>query len=1249
MKRIIALLVLSFWITALSAQVGINETNSSPDASAMLDVSSTNKGLLIPRMTGAEMNAIVTPADGLMIFNTTDNCFYFRITSGWKKLISETNNHGVSDSDGDSYLSFRQPTTDDDTLRIFFNGIEKYKISASTIEPVNNGSSVYIGKYTGKKDNGSENANTAIGSNSMANIKSGNQNTALGYSSLEDLKTGLLNTGIGGIAMKSNRAKNRNTAIGYGAMMFADSNSVAFDAYNTAIGTHALRGSFNPANNTGIYNTAAGGRAMNENTSGSRNSALGYHALYSNTTGNSNIAVGIMALYSNTERSNLVAIGDSALYNNGIGATLSGHSSGNTAIGSKSLYANTTGSYNCAVGLKSLNSNTTGYENTASGWNSLNNNTEGKFNTAYGSRTLFNNTTGNYNVAIGTVTMYANISGSGNSALGHSALNSNEIGFNNTAIGSEALYKNSSGNLNTALGNRAGFEITTGTHNIVLGHHAGKNITSGNYNILVGDNVETPSATGSYQMVIGDSLLLYGDISNKRIGIGTSNPKAILHTHGTGTGGGNVLFTGQRKISGAGDPPATGAGTRMMWYPDYAAFRVGQVEGNQWDKTNIGTHSLAVGLNTKASATSCIALGYGTTASNDFATALGVNTNATGNSSTAFGSYTTAPSYAETVLGQYNTIYTPVGTNVWNAGDRLFVVGNGTENSARNNAFTILKNGNSGIGTEIPNEKLEVAGNIHVSGADRTIFNRSNNYLAFGTNNTERARITNVGNVGIGLTVPNEKLEVAGNIHVSGADRTIYNRSNNYLAFGTNNTERIRITNTGNVGIGTTPNANALLHINGIGTSEGNVLFAGSYKTTPGEPATTGAGTRLMWYPDKAAFRAGNVSGTQWNKANIGIYSVALGQDPTAKGANSIALGQGMFAEGANSVAIGQNSSAYAANSIAIGELITANGINSVGLGRDNWLNGLNATALGASNSANGDYSTVMGNLNGASGKNSLATGLSNDAPSFVESVFGAYATSYTPTSSIAWDTDDRLFVIGNGTSTTNRKNAMTVLKNGNIGIGTDSPAELVHLRNNSGDAGIRIQSTNVSDIGFYSSSGYVAAVGINVSQGHLYLYNGGNVSVKNGRLGIGNIDPGQKLDITAGNGRVESGYSWLTNSDIRYKKNITTLENSLEKISKIRGVRYDLKKDEQIIEGKGKHIGFIAQELENEFPEFVVTEDNGYKSVSYDKMTAVLVEAVKEQQSQIDELKKIVQQQQAQISELLKSERNNVLSMEEN
>jgi hypothetical protein len=131
-------------------------------------------------------------------------------------------------------------------------------------------------------------------------------------------------------------------------------------------------------------------------------------------------------------------------------------------------------------------------------------------------------------------------------------------------------------------------------------------------------------------------------------------------------------------------------------------------------------------------------------------------------------------------------------------------------------------------------------------------------------------------------------------------------------------------------------------------------------------------------------------------------------------------------------------------------------------------------------------------------------------------------------------------------------------------------------------------------------------------------VFNGGNV-------GIGAISPGQKLDITGGNGRVASGYSWLTNSDARLKKNVTTLDGSLEKMLAVRGVQFDLVADKELNPGKGKHIGFIAQELETEFPELVVTDEMGMKAVAYDKMTPVLVEAVKEQQQQIELLKKEV------------------------
>ncbi|KAF5062311.1 hypothetical protein DSECCO2_306220 [anaerobic digester metagenome] len=90
------------------------------------------------------------------------------------------------------------------------------------------------------------------------------------------------------------------------------------------------------------------------------------------------------------------------------------------------------------------------------------------------------------------------------------------------------------------------------------------------------------------------------------------------------------------------------------------------------------------------------------------------------------------------------------------------------------------------------------------------------------------------------------------------------------------------------------PVPSALLHILGLTSGDGNVLFTGEYKSNisnQGDPPTPGPGTRLMRYPDKAAFRAGRVMGTTRDKASIGNYSVAAGLSTTASGVQSAAPG----------------------------------------------------------------------------------------------------------------------------------------------------------------------------------------------------------------------------------------------------------------------------------------------------------------------------------------------------------------------
>ena len=83
--------------------------------------------------------------------------------------------------------------------------------------------------------------------------------------------------------------------------------------------------------------------------------------------------------------------------------------------------------------------------------------------------------------------------------------------------------------------------------------------------------------------------------------------------------------------------------------------------------------------------------------------------------------------------------------------------------------------------------------------------------------------------------------------------------------------------------------------------------------------------------------------------------------------------------------------------------------------------------------------------------------------------------------------------------------------------------------------------------------------------------------------------------------------------------KNIETLESPLEKITKLRGVSYNL------IENKEPNIGMIAEEVNEIFPELVNKDDSGeVQSMSYTRMTAVLLEAVKELTKEVKELKKV-------------------------
>jgi hypothetical protein len=90
--------------------------------------------------------------------------------------------------------------------------------------------------------------------------------------------------------------------------------------------------------------------------------------------------------------------------------------------------------------------------------------------------------------------------------------------------------------------------------------------------------------------------------------------------------------------------------------------------------------------------------------------------------------------------------------------------------------------------------------------------------------------------------------------------------------------------------------------------------------------------------------------------------------------------------------------------------------------------------------------------------------------------------------------------------------------------------------------------------------------------------------------------------------------------SDISVKENIRLIENPLARINKIRGVKFD-----RIDTMEKDNIGFIAQEIEGEFPELVSTDEEGKKAVKYQNTVAVLVEAIKELNQKVEDQQKII------------------------
>ncbi len=416
------------------------------------------------------------------------------------------------------------------------------------------------------------------------------------------------------------------------------------------------------------------------------------------------------------------------------------------------------------------------------------------------------------------------------------------------------------------------------------------------------------------------------------------------------------------------------------------------------------------------------------------------------------------------------------------------------------------------------------------------------------------------------------------------------------------------------------------------------------------------------------------INNAVWGEFNTasGLRNTVWGQQNNTSGENATAWGFGNTASDYHATAWGRDNTADGLRATAWGDTNTASGTTSTAWGQDNTASGFKATAWGDDNIASGNLSTVWGIDNTASdygntvwgidntsnAEHATVWGQNNRANARLETALGRFNYSAPSASAHIWHSDGQLFSIGIGDDDMNRKNAITILKNGKTAFNKNEPEHIFEVQANeneniwfsttSGDIDVIIDGTAGNNaVEFRETGDFKGSIGWDVDNQRMFCYSGTNVwYVENQNLGIKKENPTYDLDLPNSSATGEArAYTWDTYSDNRVKENQEPLQYGLKEVLQLDPKSYD--HHQSSFDNNGiilsddydETIGLIAQEVHDIIPEAVkVPKDQNEDlwSMNYEKLIPVLVNAIKDLNNEIEIMKtkmEILEKENVQLS----------------